>query len=83
MHTVISSANTDRLASPFPICIQSPSVDLAMASNSLLNRYGKSGQPGLSPGFNEIALSFYLFKVYASCELTVHGFPVMVTFIST
>ena len=74
-YTNISSANSDILTSSFPSYIPLISfcclIALARTSNTILNRYGESGQPCLHPDFSGIASSFspfldvgYWFAVY-------------------
>jgi hypothetical protein len=62
MYTHISSANSNTLTSPFPICIPLISfscvITLARPSSSILNSHGESGQACCVPDFSVIGLGF-------------------------
>jgi hypothetical protein len=66
IYTILSCSNSDILTSFFPICIPLTSfcslIALVMASSTILNRYGESGQPYLVPDFSGIVSSFSPFS---------------------
>jgi hypothetical protein len=78
IYTIISSANSGILTSSFPICIPFISfcclIELARTSNSLLNRWGESGQPCLVPDFSGIASSFSPFSLMLATDLLYIAF---------
>ena len=80
MYTIISSANSESLASSFPIHIPLISfcclIVLARISRTLLNRYGESRQPCLVPDFNGIPLSFSPFNLMLAIGLLYIAFYV-------
>ena len=66
MYAILSSANSDNLTSSFPICILlifCCLIALARTSSTILNKYGKRGQPCLVPYFSGIASGFTQFTL--------------------
>ena len=66
------------MTSSFPICIPLISfcclIALAGTLNTILTRYGESGQPFLIPDFNVISLSFSLFSLVLAVGLLYVAF---------
>jgi hypothetical protein len=77
-YTIISSANSDILTSSFPICIPLSSfcclIPQARTLSTILNRYGKSGQPCLVTGFSGITSSFSPFSLILAPGLLYNAF---------
>jgi hypothetical protein len=77
-YTIISCANSDILTFSFPIYIPLTSfrslIALARTSSTILNRYGKSGQPCLVPDFSGITSSFFPFDLMLATGLLYIAF---------
>ena len=62
MHSIMPSANSDRLTSSFPICIHfisfSSLIATAKTSKTVLNNSGESGHPCLVPDLRGNSFSF-------------------------
>ena len=62
MHSIMSSANSDRVTSSFPVCIPfisfSSLIAVAKTSKTMLNNRGKSGHPCLVTDLRGNAFSF-------------------------
>ena len=67
MYTIMSSVNSDSFISSFPIWMPfiafSSLIAEARTSNTMLNRSGETGYPGLVPDLSGKALSFFLLNM--------------------
>ena len=74
-YTLLSSENSDKLTSSFPICIPLTSfcflIALARNSSIILNKYGERGQPCLVPDFCGIALCFSPYSLMLATGLMI------------
>ena len=79
MYTIVSSANSDPLTSPFPICISLASFSvltvLARTSSTILKRYRREGS--LVPDSGGTILSFSQFNLMLAIGLQYIAFIVL------